>query len=33
RGARTATDDYFATLAARPLLNRIDYTGRMAVKP
>jgi O-methyltransferase len=33
RGARTATDDYFATLAARPLLNRIDYTGRIGVKP
>jgi hypothetical protein len=33
RGARTATDEYFRTLAARPLLSRIDYTGRICVKP
>src|SRR5207244_8952200 len=32
RGARKATDEYFATLAHRPLLQRIDYTGRMCVK-
>ena len=31
-GARKATDEYFASLAARPLLHRIDYTGRMCVK-
>jgi hypothetical protein len=33
RGARRATDEYFQTLDARPLLNRIDYTGRICVKP
>jgi O-methyltransferase len=32
-GARRAVDEYFASGAARPLLlNRIDYTGRIAVK-
>lgn len=33
RGARKATDEYFAAAAHRPLLHRIDYTGRVAVKP
>lgn len=33
RGARKATDEYLATLASPPLLNRIDYTGRIGVKP
>jgi len=33
RGARKATDEYFASLPHRPLLQRIDYTGRMCVKP
>lgn len=33
RGARKATDEYFQTLNARPLMNRIDYTGRICVKP
>ncbi|MBV9880020.1 MAG: class I SAM-dependent methyltransferase [Gemmatirosa sp.] len=33
RGARAATDEYLATLAAPPLLHRIDCTGRIAVKP
>ncbi|HEX8253172.1 MAG TPA: TylF/MycF/NovP-related O-methyltransferase [Thermoanaerobaculia bacterium] len=32
RGARKATDEYLATLTPRPLLQRIDYTGRMCVK-
>jgi hypothetical protein len=32
RGARKATDEYLASLPARPLLHRIDYTGRMCVK-
>jgi O-methyltransferase len=32
RGARKATDEYFATLPRRPLLHRIDYTGRICVK-
>ncbi len=30
-GARKATDQYFATLPRPPLLNRIDYTGRIAI--
>ena len=33
RGARQATDEYFAKTKTRPLLHRIDYTGRMCVKP
>jgi hypothetical protein len=33
RGARKATDEYLATLHPRPLLQRIDYTGRICVKP
>jgi hypothetical protein len=32
RGARQATDEYFATLTNPPLLNRIDYTCRLALK-
>lgn len=31
RGARKATDEYFG--AEGPLLHRIDFTGRIAVKP
>ena len=30
-GARKATDEYFS--GARLFLNRIDYTGRLAIKP
>ena len=33
RGARKATDEYLATLHPRPLVHRIDYTGRMCIKP
>lgn len=33
RGARRATDEFLATLPHRPLLHRIDYTGRICVKP
>ncbi len=33
RGARQACDEYFALNRVPLLLNRIDYTGRMAVKP
>ena len=33
RGARKATDEFLATLHPRPLLQRIDYTGRICVKP
>jgi O-methyltransferase len=32
QGARQAVDEYFASQAPRLLLNRIDYTGRIAVK-
>ncbi|MBV8801291.1 MAG: class I SAM-dependent methyltransferase [Alphaproteobacteria bacterium] len=32
-GARKAVDEYFATVPDAPLMGRIDYTGRMAVKP
>ena len=31
-GCRHAVDEYFAVAAEPPLLNRIDYTGRMGVK-
>ena len=31
-GARQAVDEYFAETGERVLLNRIDYTGRIAVK-
>jgi hypothetical protein len=33
RGARAATDEYFATLGTRPFLHRLDFTGRLAFKP
>ncbi len=32
QGARRAADEYFDGLSVRPLLGRLDYTGRMAVK-
>jgi hypothetical protein len=32
-GARRAVDEYFAAVGGRPLLSRIDYTGRVGVKP
>src|SRR4051812_33703566 len=32
-GARRAVDEYFEANGARPLLSRIDYTGRVGVKP
>ena len=32
-GARGAVDEYLATLPVKPLLSRIDYTGRCCVKP
>lgn len=31
-GARQAVDEYFSALSRAPLLSRIDYTGRLAVK-
>jgi hypothetical protein len=33
QGARQAVDEYFAQRGYHPLLNRIDYTGRIAVIP
>jgi O-methyltransferase len=32
QGARQAVDEYFSALVNAPLLARIDYTGRLAVK-
>ena len=32
QGAQQAVDEYFSTVAQPLLLNRIDYTGRIAVK-
>ena len=32
KGARQAVDEYFAAQGFRPLLSRLDYTGRMMVK-
>jgi O-methyltransferase len=33
QGARNAVDEYFAAHGIKPLLSRIDYTGRMMLKP
>jgi uncharacterized heparinase superfamily protein len=33
QGARQSVDEYFGTLPDAPLLARIDYTGRIAIKP
>jgi hypothetical protein len=32
-GARRAVDEFLADVAPRPFLHRIDYTGRLIVKP
>jgi O-methyltransferase len=32
-GARRATDEFFRDLGRRPLFSRLDYTGRLIVKP
>jgi O-methyltransferase len=32
-GAREAVDEYFARADVAPLLSRIDYTGRIGIKP
>ena len=32
-GARKAVDEYFAGIGVFPMLNRIDYTGRLYIKP
>jgi hypothetical protein len=31
-GARRAVDEYFEEIGEQPLLNRVDYTGRVAVR-
>lgn len=33
KGSREAIDEYFEGREDRPLLNRIDYTGRIGIKP
>jgi O-methyltransferase len=33
QGARAACDEFFGRLSFQPLLQRIDYTGRLMVKP
>jgi hypothetical protein len=33
RGARQACDEYFAAHPPMPLFHRVDYTGRVAIKP
>jgi len=33
QGSRLAVDEFFAARAYTPLLGRMDYTGRMMVKP
>ena len=32
QGARKAADDYFASIGCKPLLHRLDYTGRLMIK-
>ena len=32
-GCRKAVDEFFAATDAKPLLSRLDYTGRIAIKP
>src|SRR5437867_1862945 len=32
-GAKQAVDEYFATQKLKPFLNRLDYTGRLVIKP
>ncbi len=33
KGARKAVDEYFEKLDLQPYLSRVDYTGRVAIKP
>ena len=33
RGAQQAIDEYFKRTGSRPLLNRVDYSCRIAIKP
>ena len=32
-GAKQAVDEYFATQKLKPFLSRLDYTGRLVIKP
>lgn len=32
-GARQAVDEFFAQMSFRPMLHRLDYTGRLVIKP
>ena len=32
-GAKQAVDEYFATHQPKPFLSRLDYTGRLVIKP
>jgi hypothetical protein len=32
KGAKEAVDEYFAKLGRSPLLQRLDYSGRLAIK-
>jgi hypothetical protein len=32
-GCRKAVDEYFGSRGIKLLLNRVDYTGRIAIKP
>jgi O-methyltransferase len=33
KGAKRATDEFFAGLSFKPFLHQIDYTGRLLIKP
>lgn len=33
QGARLAVDEFFATLDFKPMFTRLDYTGRLLIKP
>ncbi|MBI5384902.1 MAG: class I SAM-dependent methyltransferase [Verrucomicrobia bacterium] len=33
QGAKQAVEEYFAGLKVRPFLSRLDYTGRLVIKP
>ena len=32
KGAKKAVDEYFASINEKPLMHRIDYSGRMIIK-
>jgi O-methyltransferase len=33
QGAKKAVDEYFSNMAFTPFMNRLDYTGRLIIKP